>query len=65
MRKIDMIVIRYPSARILGHRDLPGVRKNCPCYDVRANLIAGRPLQGLQNPALIRGSPLQGMQNPD
>ena len=62
MRKIDMIVIRYPSARILGHRDLPGVRKNCPCYDVRADLIAGRLLQGLQNPAGNQGMEMQGVQ---
>ena len=25
---------RFPKARILGHRDLPGVHKACPCYDV-------------------------------
>ena len=24
----------YPYARILGHRDLPGVNKACPCFDV-------------------------------
>ena len=24
----------YPEARVVGHRDLPGVRKECPCYDV-------------------------------
>ena len=23
----------YPDAQILGHRDLPGVRKDCPCFD--------------------------------
>jgi N-acetyl-anhydromuramyl-L-alanine amidase AmpD len=23
----------YPEAVILGHRDLPGVRKECPCFD--------------------------------
>ncbi len=23
----------FPSAKILGHRDLPGVKKACPCYD--------------------------------
>ncbi len=22
----------YPDAVILGHRDLPGVRKDCPCF---------------------------------
>lgn len=25
----------YPSAVILGHRDLPGVKKDCPCFDVQ------------------------------
>lgn len=24
---------RYPSARVMGHRDVPGVRKACPCFD--------------------------------
>ena len=26
---------RYPQAEILGHRDLPGVNKKCPCFDAR------------------------------
>ena len=26
----------YPEAVILGHRDLPGVRKECPCFDAGA-----------------------------
>lgn len=26
---------KYPSAVILGHRDLPGVAKECPCFDVQ------------------------------
>jgi len=25
----------YPDAVILGHRDLPGVRKKCPCFDAK------------------------------
>lgn len=25
---------RYPDARIVGHRDLPGVKKACPSFDV-------------------------------
>lgn len=25
----------YPNARILGHRDLPHVTKDCPCFDVQ------------------------------
>lgn len=27
---------RYPGVEVLGHRDLPGVSKCCPCFDVRA-----------------------------
>lgn len=27
---------RYPKATVLGHRDLPGVRKACPSFDVKA-----------------------------
>ncbi len=26
----------YHFAEVLGHRDLPGVKKACPCFDVRA-----------------------------
>jgi N-acetylmuramoyl-L-alanine amidase len=26
---------RFPKAQILGHRDLPKVKKDCPCFDVR------------------------------
>lgn len=25
----------YPDAKILGHRDLPWVRKSCPCFDAK------------------------------
>lgn len=25
----------FPSARVLGHRDFPGVTKECPSFDVR------------------------------
>ena len=27
------LVLDYPDAEILGHRDLPWVRKSCPCFD--------------------------------
>ncbi|MFN4278323.1 MAG: N-acetylmuramoyl-L-alanine amidase [Ferrovibrio sp.] len=26
---------QYPNAEVLGHRDLPGVKKDCPSFDVR------------------------------
>jgi len=25
----------YPRAEVLGHRDIPGVKKDCPCFDVK------------------------------
>lgn len=28
--------MRFKKATIFGHRDLPGVAKDCPCFDVRA-----------------------------
>lgn len=31
---------KYPKARVLGHRDFPGVRKACPSFDVSTWLIA-------------------------
>ncbi len=27
---------KHTEAEILGHRDFPGVKKDCPCFDVRA-----------------------------
>lgn len=32
---------RHPNAKILGHRDWPGVAKACPCFDVRSWLAKG------------------------
>ncbi len=26
----------YPDVEVVGHRDLPGVKKSCPCFDVKA-----------------------------
>lgn len=27
---------KYKGARVLGHRDFPGVKKDCPCFDVKS-----------------------------
>jgi N-acetylmuramoyl-L-alanine amidase len=32
---IKELLIKYPRAEIKGHRDWPGVKKDCPCYDVK------------------------------
>ena len=29
------LLVDYPDAKILGHRDLPWVNKKCPCFDAR------------------------------
>ena len=33
--KLIELSAAFPGARILGHRDFPGVKKDCPCFDVR------------------------------
>jgi len=32
----DRIAEDYPGITVLGHRDLPGVAKECPCFDVKS-----------------------------
>jgi N-acetylmuramoyl-L-alanine amidase len=31
---LDELRARYPHAVVIGHRDLPNVRKACPCFEV-------------------------------
>ena len=31
---VTMLMDKYKGAQLLGHRDLPGVTKACPCFDV-------------------------------
>jgi N-acetyl-anhydromuramyl-L-alanine amidase AmpD len=33
LRLLRRLKAAHPEARILGHRDLPGVKKECPCFD--------------------------------
>jgi N-acetylmuramoyl-L-alanine amidase len=33
--KVVELTELYPDAKIVGHRDFPGVRKACPSFDVR------------------------------
>ena len=47
---------RFPKARILGHRDLPGVRKVCPCYDVAKDQTGEEPSQSLKSLPQIQGT---------
>jgi N-acetyl-anhydromuramyl-L-alanine amidase AmpD len=36
MRSIlDTLTHVFPEAKVVGHRDLPEVRKACPCFDVK------------------------------
>lgn len=41
--KIMDVLARYPKATVLGHRDFPGVKKACPCFDVKKWLLAYKP----------------------
>ena len=35
-RLLRRLKAAHPDAEIMGHRDLPGVQKECPCFDVRS-----------------------------
>ena len=54
----------FPKARILGHRDLPGVHKACPNYDVAKDQNGEKPSQSLKNQLRIRGRPMHRVQKP-
>ena len=54
---------QFQKARILGHRDLPGVRKECPCHDVRADQNTGKSFQNLNDMPEISGTTMQGGEN--
>jgi len=34
--EVDDLKKKYPEARVLGHRDVPGVKKECPGFNVAA-----------------------------
>lgn len=35
IRLLTMLKEKFPSAQILGHRDFPNVKKECPSFDVK------------------------------
>lgn len=35
IRLLFQLLCKYPEADILGHRDFPNVKKDCPCFEVR------------------------------
>lgn len=39
LRLLQRLKQEHPGARIVGHRDLPGVHKACPCFDVSSLLL--------------------------
>lgn len=41
--KLIELTEKYPGAKIVGHRDLPGVKKACPSFDVTAWLRGYEP----------------------
>ncbi len=41
--KIVELSNRYPLAKIVGHRDFPGVKKACPSFDVKTWLANYKP----------------------
>lgn len=41
--KVVELTERYPDAKVVGHRDFPGVRKACPSFDVRTWIASYEP----------------------
>jgi N-acetylmuramoyl-L-alanine amidase len=41
--KIVELTNCYPNAKVVGHRDFKGVKKACPCFDVKVWLAAYQP----------------------
>lgn len=35
LKLVRELILIYPKAKILGHRDFPGVKKACPCFNAR------------------------------
>ena len=33
-RLLERLKEDYPDAKVVGHRDLPDVQKDCPCFEV-------------------------------
>lgn len=32
---VQSALLNYPEAQVIGHRDVPGTKKDCPCFDVK------------------------------
>jgi N-acetylmuramoyl-L-alanine amidase len=39
LKLIKQLREKYPKAQVLGHRDFPGVKKACPCFDAKAEYL--------------------------
>ena len=46
----------YPNATVLGHRDFPKVRKDCPCFDVRTWWVKAVPALASRVAPIMPGS---------
>jgi len=42
LKLLKKLKTAHPDARILGHRDLPDVHKDCPCFDAIAEYVCLR-----------------------
>ena len=56
LKLLKKLKAEHPDARILGHRDLPNVHKDCPCYDVRAELKSAGIFPDQESPPEYQGS---------
>jgi hypothetical protein len=62
---IHELKTRFPKTWILGHRDLPGVWKECPCYDVGADQNGEMSSQSMKTLPRIRDRSMHRVQKLD
>jgi N-acetylmuramoyl-L-alanine amidase len=36
IRLINDLLVRFPNAKVVGHKDMPGAATQCPGFDVRS-----------------------------
>lgn len=53
---VSFLEQQYPEARVMGHREMPGVKKACPCFNVQLWLI-DRTQQKVEPSATITQEP--------
>jgi len=74
IKLLDCLKIEYPSATVLGHKELPNVAKDCPCFDVKSFYrkheksyveYNGEPIESISNLSKADFIAINGTYNPE